>query len=944
MKSIKKILISFLLLQQLLTFNPNQAQAQNNPVVDRVADAGVINFNGKYYLAGVFTNGGFYVSNDLIKWDGPVHVFSMNNEWTKGRSSTDDKIHAADIHYWNGKFHFFWSVNYWGVKDMVVHIGHAVSDNILGPFTEPVKNSWFTDRIDAEMFIDDDSSMYFYSVKFTDGNTIWGQPMSDPWTLKDEPEHIFSSLPETWEQYDNKVIEGPWVMKYRSKYYMMYNANHTSNQYGNYALGVAQSDKPLGFNTGNKYPQPVVQSNLTDNPEDFRYYFTSSKDYFANWMYITSKPADDWMKSDFNDSDWKNGQKGFGSQDIKGSTVMRRETDWNSQDIWVRKKFSLDPSPSDNLQLLVNHTGPVEVYIDGDIVYSNTGSDYSTVNLPPEVKQKLKNGNNLITMHSQRGRRSSFLDVELVDPLSKPGDDILFNPGQPNIVRGPNGIEWWLVYFGIKNGGPRSQFVNRVIFQDRELTVDGPTGIKTSGYHPNPSLPVFGEVFDSSGADLFKNKWITRSGKWEVKNNELAQIDSTSKMVALINSHNASNYLFKSGIKNDSYKNGNAGVVGYFLNSDNYFEVGFNQSERIWFYRISKGGKKEIKKNKLSAEFNFNVYHSITVLKNSSRFEVLIDDNPAPGNNIVNSSFVGKGICGLFTENCKASFDGVIYTPGWDEFDKTISGWSNSLKGEKMSGKWTINENGICQLNEIGNYSTFKGDLLDQYEFGAQLYRTITSKDQAYGGACGIYPVYIDRENYLQASIDFKKGKLNISGKKNNLESVNEDVPLKRTLCKYPDPKYGDSFMKVYTLKSSTDISSMEIVKSVYNKEDFSINSFDSLKIFYRKSGIWYPLDFRVVSRENSAINKIEFNRVTADALKLVSSAADNTVHVYKLYVTEEKTSDYNLRAVKLTDRVIIFLDGKQVAEVKDSWPASQVGLFTRDQSVRLNGITLFEK
>ena len=34
--------------------------------------------------------------------------------------------------------------------------------------------------------------------------------------------------PDTWETMDNRVAEGPWVMKYRDRYYMMYNANHTS--------------------------------------------------------------------------------------------------------------------------------------------------------------------------------------------------------------------------------------------------------------------------------------------------------------------------------------------------------------------------------------------------------------------------------------------------------------------------------------------------------------------------------------------------------------------------------------------------------------------------------------------------------------------------------------------------------------------------------------------
>lgn len=33
-----------------------------------VADAGVMKYNGKYYIGGVRTNGDFYVSDDLVHW------------------------------------------------------------------------------------------------------------------------------------------------------------------------------------------------------------------------------------------------------------------------------------------------------------------------------------------------------------------------------------------------------------------------------------------------------------------------------------------------------------------------------------------------------------------------------------------------------------------------------------------------------------------------------------------------------------------------------------------------------------------------------------------------------------------------------------------------------------------------------------------------------------
>lgn len=932
---IKPVLLFSLLL--VLT----DIKGQNNPVVERVADAGVINFNGKYYLGGVSTRGGFYVSSDLVNWKGPFHVFSMNNEWTHGRSAGDENIHASDIHYWNGKFHLYWSVNSWGLRDMVVHIGHAESDNILGPYIEPVKKTWFDDRIDAELFIDDDSSFYFYSVKFTDGNTIWGQRMKDPATHLGDPELIYTALPGTWEQYDNKVIEGPWVIKYRNRYYMMYNANHTSNQYGNYALGVAESDKPLGFNSGNKYPWPVVQSNLTDNPEDFMYYFTSSDKYFQNWRYTFDQPGDDWISTGFYDDGWRIGEKGFASQEVRGSSVIRKQTEWTGQEIWIRKKFTPAPAPTGNLQLLVNHSGPAEIYIDGKEIYSGQNGNYSRMDLSPETISNLSGGEHVIALHSTRGRRSSYIDVDLVDPLKGNRDDILFNPGQPNIVKGPNGFEWWLVYFGIKNNGPRGQFVNRVLFNDRELTVDGPTGPKTPGYHPDPSLPVFGDAFDYKGPDTLNNKWKTASGTWSVHDGELKQADETGKSLSLVSSHKASNYLIKAGVRNDS-GNGRTGLMAYYLDPGNYFEVGFNSTEKCWYSVLSLNRKTKTIKNPLSKDFNYNVYHSISVYKNSGRFDVLIDDNPAPGNNKIFNLFTSDGIPGLFSDKCKASFDGVIYTPGWDEYDELITGWSNSQ--EVNPGSWTATKSGLVSPASDEISSVFKGDLLKQYEFALQVYNESNISDPKTGGFCGIYPVYADSKNFIQAGVDFTGGNLLITGRLAGNDIQERKIPLHSLKCLYPDPKYGDGYSKVYSLGKNTEISSLQIVKSIYNHDNFRVNQFDSLFVYYRKGGNWQQLQFRNSLERSSNIDKIEFDKITTDAVRLVSSARDGSVHVYKLYTTQELASCYNLRSVKLNNRVLIFLDGKPVSEIEGQWPESRVGIFSKNMKAVFNGITLFEK
>lgn len=344
------------------------AQNIQNPVLPGVADAGAMKYNGKYYIGGVFTNGDFYVSDDLVHWSKPVHVVTMDNDWTKGTGAGNNQIHANDMLYLNGDFHQYWSVNYWGKDKHAVHIVHAQSKDVLGPYIEPNKKTWMDNRIDPMIFKDDDGQLYMYMVRFTDGNTIWGRKMKNPAEFSGEPVCQFASLPDTWETMDNRVAEGPWVMKYRDRYYMMYNANHTSTEWGNYQLGVAEADSPLGFQHGNKYSYPVVgcnQTQLEEKQVDLLRYAHTYEPLFA---YTETKPTGDWIKTSYDDSDWKKGETGFSSEEVKGSTTRHLGTLWNTPSLWLRKTFSADKQVG-NLALRVAHDGDTRIYLNGTLVY-----------------------------------------------------------------------------------------------------------------------------------------------------------------------------------------------------------------------------------------------------------------------------------------------------------------------------------------------------------------------------------------------------------------------------------------------------------------------------------------------------------------------------------------------------------------------------------------------
>ena len=423
--------------------NKDLAVTYTNPVIPGIADAGVMKYAGKYYLGGVRTYGDLYVSSDLVNWDKRVHVFDLDNDWTHGTGAKNNQVHADDISYSGGLFHLLFSVNYWGDDRHIVHITHATSPSVTGPYRETRADQWFENRIDPQVFCDEDGRLYLYMVKFTDGNTIWARPMKSDFTFAGDAVCQFSSQPGTWETLDNRVAEGPFVIKYRGRYYMMYNANHTATEYGNYRLGVCEAPSPMAFGPGGKYPWPVV----SPQTEAIDHRFADLVTYGSG----TYTPID--LDSD-----------GF--------------------------TFVLSELPKDVPMLKIAQRGGCEVSVNGHVVNPSSDSDYRMVKLD---RQWLRKGTNTVTL-KRHGANARLIALALYDMPNDVSGDMLLTPGQPNIVRGPNGWEWWLVYMA-NNAWKRSQFIDRIHFAGGRLTVDG----ISSDRREAPAMPQYsGKTPDGS--------------------------------------------------------------------------------------------------------------------------------------------------------------------------------------------------------------------------------------------------------------------------------------------------------------------------------------------------------------------------------------------------------------------------------------------------------------
>jgi hypothetical protein len=131
------------------------------------------------------------------------------------------------------------------------------------------------------------------------------------------------------------------------------------------------------------------------------------------WRYTTDKPADDWFKADFNDSVWKSGPGGFGTENTPGATVR---TTWNSADIWIRREFDVKDAVSSPL-LMMHHDEDAEVYINGVLAAKAPGyvSEYEEFDLSPQAKAGIKTGKNTIAIHCHQTTGGQYIDAGIVD-------------------------------------------------------------------------------------------------------------------------------------------------------------------------------------------------------------------------------------------------------------------------------------------------------------------------------------------------------------------------------------------------------------------------------------------------------------------------------------------------------------------------------------------------
>ncbi len=240
----RNLAITFLIMIMFGVFSAAGEQTYTNPVINEIglADPAVIFFEGTYYLYPTGDNVSYhvYTSNDLVHWTKGKRVFEPGEKhvWAP------DVFRNPD----DGKFYLYYTVS--------KRIGVAVADKPDGKFED--RATFFTDAIDAHMFRDDDKKYYLYYVQLP-GFLIHVQRMKNPLEKEGEPIKILWPT-EPWEKIRGEVTEGPWMLKYKGTYYLLYSGTGADSL--DYAIGYATAKSPTGPFT--KYAgNPIVKRGET---------------------------------------------------------------------------------------------------------------------------------------------------------------------------------------------------------------------------------------------------------------------------------------------------------------------------------------------------------------------------------------------------------------------------------------------------------------------------------------------------------------------------------------------------------------------------------------------------------------------------------------------------------------------------------------------------------
>jgi hypothetical protein len=135
----------------------------------------------------------------------------------------------------------------------------------------------------------------------------------------------------------------------------------------------------------------------------------------VQWRYTLQKPAKGWTGPAFDDGSWKEAPGPFGS---RGTPNLVVGTQWKSDDIWLRRTFTMPQTDAKDLQFVVYHDEDVQIYVNGVLGAEEAGfvNNYLPMEMSATAKAQLKPGAKItLAVHCHQTEGGQGVDVGLVN-------------------------------------------------------------------------------------------------------------------------------------------------------------------------------------------------------------------------------------------------------------------------------------------------------------------------------------------------------------------------------------------------------------------------------------------------------------------------------------------------------------------------------------------------
>ncbi|MGA1237326.1 MAG: glutaminase domain-containing protein [Limisphaerales bacterium] len=139
-----------------------------------------------------------------------------------------------------------------------------------------------------------------------------------------------------------------------------------------------------------------------------------------SWRYTMEQPGEGWNDAGYNDSGWKEGLAGFGTEGTPSAVVR---TVWNTRTIWLRRVFELTSTDWHDLRLVIHHDEDAQVYVNGVRVANLNGytTGYEPKMLSESAKAAFKLGANVVAVRCRQTGGGQYIDLGFADQV--PGED-----------------------------------------------------------------------------------------------------------------------------------------------------------------------------------------------------------------------------------------------------------------------------------------------------------------------------------------------------------------------------------------------------------------------------------------------------------------------------------------------------------------------------------------